>query len=271
MRKNIKIPLVFVLLLGSFLFSEFYEAKESGSNSILSRKLLRQPTQSLNSVPAVEDPSGVNSTISQDNENVAGSSVQQREFRDKLEQIQGRLQCYQTDSCDLPETDPKSAYFSLGQEISASLRDIQQNSDWMRSFPEEIQNLARQTILVEDGYVQEASLRLLQSYPTSEENWTSLQQALEENPEALFVQQALDELERYQKTPQSSEVSATVQSLLRGPHFTSEVVSENIFRFIDDQSVKGFESVLQNLPPNSKVAENVSRYLREYYRMKSAG
>lgn len=179
--------------------------------------------------------------------------------------------CYESQSCDFPQTDPRSYEFAVGKSLAARLDQILVK---FRNDPAAHQNLqvmARESFKIEDGFVQSAALNILRSFPPSAENLEVLAAGIVNNPDPSIVEQVMNEFERYVGTPHEAGVHASLRDILQGPHFSAQAAAQNILNFVNKTSYDEYKRTLAKLNPQSQAAKDLKAILTEYERSISGG
>jgi hypothetical protein len=186
--------------------------------------------------------------------------------------IHAANECYTSESCDFPMTDPKSYEISVGQHLKELLGEYRNQYGKDPKNRAEAEILARKFIRSADEFVQEISLEMLSDLPPSSENLQALTEALNGTSDPLLVEQAMDEMKRYLGTAEESQVHAFLRDLLdRGGVFSSEKAVQRILSFINPQSFPTYDNLARSLPINSTVAKDLRTALDEYRRLQSGG
>jgi hypothetical protein len=185
-------------------------------------------------------------------------------------QLQAEKICYRSESCHFPKTDPKSYRFALGRKIAEDLGAFQKN--FAHENPEEARSLALEFSSNDDGFVQEASLKILNELPPTAESLKAVTQVVTTTTDPSIVPQALGELKRYVGTAQESQVHEALGTLLStGGLLASQQASQGLLPFINATSVGYYQKILQTLPPGSEAARNLKISLQEYQRRSTGG
>lgn len=185
-------------------------------------------------------------------------------------QIQADKLCYESEACDFPKTDPKSYALAIGKKLALELSDFHQK--FGKDFPEESRALANDFVSNNDGFVQEAALKVLHELPTNAQSLKAVAAAVVDSADPGIVQQGMEEMQRYLGSPEEAAVHAALTTLLStGGSYSSQAASQGILPFIDPQSLGIYQKALATLNPNSEVARNLKSALREYQRLHSGG
>ena len=198
----------------------------------------------------------------------ANAEAEKKKMR---EDISATHNCYQSQSCDFPQTDPRSYEFAVGRALTEKIKLFHNQFKNDPSTQRELVALAKQAIKIEDGFVQSAALDIFKDLPISEENLAAIEAGLQNNTDPVIAEKALNEMQRYIGTPQEAHMQSVVQSMAGGAHFASQKVGENILPFINDKSFPAYQQLQKQLPAQSRVARDLATALREYRRQRSGG
>lgn len=174
--------------------------------------------------------------------------------------------CFESQNCNYPQTDPRSYELAVSQDIAAQLREFKKRFLGTKEY----ELLARKYIKSADGFSQEAALEMLAMLPPTPENLAAMTEGLNGTPDATLMRQALSQLKRYLGTPMENQVHEFLRTTITtGAHFSSEVASEGIFPFINNQSYPLYRQAIQTLPAGSTALRNLSSALKEYSRLRT--
>lgn len=193
------------------------------------------------------------------------------QFAKDFAELKNVENCYRTDTCNYPQTDPRSYSIAVGHDLAQKTAELHRNYAGDSSAQEGLMELAQLTIRIDDGFVQDAALDLLHDLPISAENLAALGEGLQYNTDPLISSKAILELGRYIGTPQELQMQTIVQDMLHGAHFAAQAAGENILPFINDKSFAAYQQLKNRLPPESRVARNLATALAEYRRQQSGG
>lgn len=192
--------------------------------------------------------------------------------REALTAIQSIENCYQSNTCDYPQTDSRSYEFAVGRDLAAKLKQFHAQYRQDPSAQEELKKLALRAFKVEDGFVQSVALDMFKDLPIDQERLQVLGEGLQTNPDPMIAEKALGELQRYINTSEEGQMQSIVQGILgQGAHFASQKVGENILNFINDRSFPSYQQLQQQLPAQSRVSRDLAGALREYRRQRTGG
>jgi hypothetical protein len=186
--------------------------------------------------------------------------------------IHAANECYASEICDFPNTDPKSYELSVGQNLKNLLSEYRNKFGRDPRNRAETESLAREFIRSGDEYVQETSLQMFSDSPPSAVNLQVLTEALKGTSDPLLVDQAMNELKRYLGTSEEHQVHEFLGELLgQGGVFSSEKAAQKILLFINPQSFSTYDNLARSLPSTSKVASDLRTALDEYRRLQTGG
>lgn len=189
-----------------------------------------------------------------------------------LQTIRTTKECYASEKCDFPQTDPKSYELAVGQALKGLLIEYRTKFATDLKNSAETQALALEYMKSQDEYLQEQALSMFSSLPTSSENLEAITTGLADTTDPLLVDQAMGEMKRYMGTSDEAQVHNYLRDLLgRGGVFSSEAAAKKILSFINSQSYGGYDGLARSLPSNSTVGQNLRTALDEYLRLQSGG
>jgi hypothetical protein len=175
----------------------------------------------------------------------------------------------ESEACDFPKTDPKSYHFGVSHALAAAILDFQ------RKHPEaerELGEIGREQIKNPEPWVQAAALQVLGALPPSPENAAAIEEGLRNTPDALLVEKAMHELQRYLGTPWEADAQRIVGEIAaQGAHFSAQQAALMILPFINERSERDFRSLLAGMEAGSKAASYLRSALTEYARQRSGG
>ncbi|MBX7231114.1 MAG: hypothetical protein K1X29_03410 [Bdellovibrionales bacterium] len=185
------------------------------------------------------------------------------------EELMALKQCYATQTCNFPQTDPRSYEFALGRAIALGLKNyFEQNKNNLQSL-EDLTALAQDFIQSRDGFVQDQALDILAYLPPSAENLESLTQALKDSSDGDLIEKSLAECKRYLNSENGEKVDQFVQHIVEsGGHFSSQRIASQIIPFINEKNFQKYQQILARLPKESVAARNLKASMEEYLLLK---
>lgn len=219
-----------------------------------------EPVQRLQRVPSSQGPA------------VTKAGAPKSEKEELVQKIQSFNDCYASEKCAFPQTDPKSYEHGVGQAIRDALEEYRVKYGKDSKNTGEMTKLAQQFMPSTDEFVQEQALEMFTALPPSSENLQAITEALRDTSDPLLVDQAMNEMKRYIGTADEVRVHEYLRELLgRGGVFSSEAAAKRILSFINQNSYAGYEGLAQSLPSNSTTAQNLRTALEEYRRLQTGG
>lgn len=202
----------------------------------------------------------------------AASEELPQEDADLLEEARTLKNCYHSNECDFPDTDPREYYFEVGKSMADLLDKIHQGAE-AGSVPDAtLVQAAEELLAVENGYVQAKAISLIEKYDTDLAAFPLVENALRQTVDAELFAQSLSLLSRYAENGHAGQVSELlVQQIESGGHHVSQLASERLFPFINASNVYQFQSLLETLPEDSVRYRNVRQALNEYALLLSGG
>lgn len=180
--------------------------------------------------------------------------------------------CYESETCDFPQTDPRSYELAVGKKMQELLKAYRTNFAKDPSNRQLTATLAREYIESTDEFVQEAAMELMSELPPSEENLKALTESLTNTSDPLLVEQAMSEMKRYMGTSSEILVHQYLADLLgRGAVFSSEKAVRGLFGFINSNSYPTYSELARTLPAGSSVGRDLRALLEEYRRQQTGG
>lgn len=231
----------------------------------------RSPLKSANPVPQEErQPAGTE--INKKNP-PSGSSGAILTNQDTLIQaLRETKECYHSESCDFPQTDPKSYDLAVGQKLKDLLKSYRVSFAKDPRNQAQTESIAREYITSEDEFVQEVALEMMSELPPSEENLKLITESLHNTTDPLLVEQAMNEMKRHLGTEHEPLVHQYLKDLVgRGAVFSSEQAVRGMFAFINAKSFPAYAELARSLPASSSVGRDLKALLEEYQRQQTGG
>lgn len=152
------------------------------------------------------------------------------------------LECYESDKCDYPHTDPKSYQIALNKDVSTFLRTISA-SEFLKNI--EMQKSLQDLMKQGDGFTQEEALKLLSQLPISQESLAAILEGTKNNyADPLIMEQVISELARYNNTPMAEQVRTFVaETLLSGPQYSAEAAAQKIRPLLSENNINYYKSI----------------------------
>lgn len=195
-------------------------------------------------------------------------STSQKTKEDLKREIQSTNDCYETQNCQFPQTDARSYDFAVGKKLAAQLKEFRE------SYPNspELAGLAETYVKSYDGHVQEEALKIMSALPASPNHLEAIFTGLQNTPDPLIVEQAMQELQRYMGTADEARVQEFLTNLMaHGAQYSSEKASELILAFLHERNIGFFRDALKQMTPGSIASEHLRSALKEFERMSAGG
>lgn len=187
-----------------------------------------------------------------------------------IQQIESTQKCYESNDCDFPNSDPRAYELAVGKRLAELLKNFRETFKNDPSARTELETIGREYMGSYDGFVQEEALKILALFPPSRSNMESIVDGLNNTPDPLIVEQAMNEMKRYLGSQDEALVLDFLTKLLsNGAQFSSEKASELILPFINEKSFPLFQKTLADMPQDSIAAKNLKAAIDEYLRLRS--
>ena len=185
-----------------------------------------------------------------------------------LSKIRELINCEQTNSCPVDNSDPRAGEFLRASMIVDEMNKIISIPSYSANFT--VKDLSIELLNFPDGYVQEKALELMAKMPDSSENVTPVLTMLEEGYDAKLMKQALIELKKYpNSSAQQSEVFINI--LETGSIYAGQTLANEILPFLNSDNIDSFNALLQRLPAESKKAKALKANIFEYQMIQTGG
>jgi len=265
MRSSHVAALITLVVLSAYL-SSVDKSKGSKNNLALRQPAGRFVTRSTSTKPTDLSP------LPPTSKKTALDEKKRLEFEAQKSQFEKVRQCYFSQDCPYPETDPRSYSFAVAKDLQLQLKILRDKFLNESELEESFRQLAHQSLEVLDGHIQSVALEILQQLPPSSQSREAITQALRNNPDPDIVSQAIDQLQRYLGSDQEDSVHLALQNMIGyGPQFSSETAARSLMGFINSRSFQSYLELSQKLPQNSTAAQTLRTYLKEFQRQQSGG
>lgn len=181
------------------------------------------------------------------------------------------LNCYSSEDCNYPKTDPKSYHFAVGQALKTEVLKLHAQVVRQKLVSVEVQNLAFKLMVVGDGHVKAAALHLLSSQPVSAESVRSIIQNILGYHDSALIQHAMLELLRYMGSEHEEEVHQSLNQAIRtGAPFVSREITQYIEPFLNEESLHYYQTTLNTISQSSEIYKNLKNSIQEFQRKQTA-
>jgi hypothetical protein len=199
-----------------------------------------------------------------------------QEWRSATSRLKALEDCQESLECDFPQDSPASYSYAVDEAMAQELRhfsDIAQKwKDRGGQMPTEAQAVARHFLTSPSDEVKEAAIELLAVAPPNSENMRAVIDGLRESVSGPLYQTGLEELSRYARGEESSEISAfLLETMKQGGHYAAEEVARATLPFINTTNFKQYLGALAEMSPRSSTYLHLKLNLEEYARMQRGG
>ncbi len=179
-------------------------------------------------------------------------------------------ECYESEACDFPHSDPRSYEYAVGQALTKQLRIYRLKYRGLPGHSDELTQLARDYISSFDPHVQAEALELFADLPVSGANIEAIRTAIETTPDPLLMEKAMVEMERYLTTAYEAKVHETLSKVISsGAHFSAQTAAQRILPFLNSKSVEIYKDIVDLVPAGSKASQDLISAIREFERQES--
>ncbi len=186
-----------------------------------------------------------------------------------LEKVEIYLECYESDRCDYPHTDPKSYQIALNKDVAKFLKQTPV-SVFLNNL--EMQKGLQELMKQGDGFTQEEALRLFSQLPMSQENLTAIFEGTKNNyADPLIMEQVIAELARYNNTPMAEQVRGFVaETLMSGPQYSAEAAAQKIRPLLSENNLSYYRSIAEKTK-STAVRGSLNSSIEDYALSLSGG
>jgi hypothetical protein len=180
--------------------------------------------------------------------------------------------CYKSETCPFPKDDPKSYDIAVGQALVKKISEF--HSIYKNNLQSRIdlEDLAREFLRSDDGFVQTEALAILSDLPLNSDNLRALSNAVPESTDPSFIESAMSELRRYIGQPQEALVHEALSKLMQqGSHFSSQAAARGIAPFVNALSYARYREVAAHVSKDTAAGEFLHAALAEYSRKRTGG
>jgi len=186
---------------------------------------------------------------------------------DPITAIRSTRACLDSGTCDFPQTDSRSYEFAVKRRLAVELAEAH-----AALGPDAVEEIARELMEIDDGYVQTQAILVFSALPPSRENLAAMTSTLALSHDPLVIEQAMNEWERYIGSPEEAMVQEFLADFIaHGGQFTAEKASSLVLRFLNERSESAFRAALAGMNPESTAAVNLRRAIAEYERQVTGG
>lgn len=192
-----------------------------------------------------------------------------------IESVEKKLddtfQCYVSENCNFPKTDPKSYYFAVGQQLKNDILQFQAQVIKHRIVSPRIQNMALFYLKAEDGHVKAAALHLLSTQPVAEKSVDAIINEILNYHDSMLINHALLELLRYLGSSSEDKIHQALNKAIRtGAPFVSREITNHIEPFINQNSLRYYQETLSTLSQSTLIYKTLKTRIEEFSRKQTA-
>jgi hypothetical protein len=186
---------------------------------------------------------------------------------DPIALVRNTRACLDSGNCDFPQSDSRSYEFAVNRRLAVELAEAH-----LALGAGAVEELSRELMSTDDGYVQTQAIRVFSALPPSRKNLAAMTSSLSLSHDPLVIEQAMKEFERYLGSPEEAMVQEFLADFIaHGGQFTAEKASSLVLRFLNERSESAFRAALASMIPESTAAVNLRRAIAEYERQNSGG
>lgn len=188
-----------------------------------------------------------------------------------IKEIDELASCYDKD-CSRPTIDPRTDYYSLGQELKRKLSDYKNYVIQNNLRNTEVAELATKYLAHSDGHVQEVALDILSTQETSRGSLDAIIGYVINGIDPNLIHQALLELQRYKNFDDQEKIrTALGKALINGTPFVAAAIAARMNLVLNSQNISYFENLMVQLDPKSKIYLSLKYSIQEYDQHLQAG
>lgn len=248
---------IFVIAISAYIFFGDFQGK---SMSFLSYKnpYSRKPASFELAAQSKDDE-----TVKKEEQKEIKVS-KSKKIEKKIDKLNDIVSCYQKD-CDFANTDSREYGLSVGQALKTEMMDLYEDVLKNEFESSEISMIANKLMAIEDGHVKEAAILLLSTQPPSQENLTSLIDNVIDYHDPNLIGLTLIELEKYDDEKYKIQIrDSFMKNFREGSLLVKEALAKGLYRFVSEDTRGQFQDILNNLPKNSRVRNNLKSSLDRF-------
>lgn len=182
----------------------------------------------------------------------------------KIDKINEVVSCYQKD-CDFADTDSREYGLSVGQALKSQMMELYEETLKMELESSQIEELGAKLLAIGDGHVKEAAILLLSTQPPSQMVLDSLIENVIDYHDPNLIGLTLIELEKYNDEKYKIQIrDSFMKNFKEGSLLVKEALAKGLYRFVSEDTRGQFQDILENLPKNSRVRNNLKSSLDRF-------
>ncbi|WP_144394361.1 hypothetical protein [Pleionea sediminis] len=188
------------------------------------------------------------------------------------EQAEKLMLCLEEESCDYPQTDPRSYGYALGKDMIQLMVSSQQAMVEGNLDTFQLRKIGLTFLSVPDGHVQAKAISVLNTLPVDSETFVRVDSVLNDHFDSVLLEKSLSFLLRYHTHGFGNEVDRLLQKQIRsGGHFSRQMLSAKILPFINESNVESYRSTANSLSQQSLEYRQLTTVLKEYQLFQQGG
>jgi phenylalanyl-tRNA synthetase beta subunit len=153
----------------------------------------------------------------------------------------------------------------VGQSLKTELLALYEDTLNRNRRDKRLSEISREFLKISDGHVKEAALFLLSTQEPTPENLNAILESIMNYHDANLIALALMELEKYQGAQYQVQLYENFKSNLKtGSIFVKEALARGIDQFVTLDTRGDFEDLLNEMPLNSRVRQNLKSSLDRF-------
>ncbi|TQV76700.1 hypothetical protein FLL45_01700 [Aliikangiella marina] len=182
------------------------------------------------------------------------------------------IDCFNDVNCDYPQSDPKSYFFAVGDDMKHLLKVTSANFASGNISDNEAQIIALDMLRIPNGHVQSEAIALLESLPVTDESFSALKSVFSDNFDSILLEKSLTLLHRYHQQGFDQELDALFQSLMiNGGHFVRQFISANLLPFINNSNIESYRHSASQMNNSTLEFRQLMSTLNEYELIQQGG
>lgn len=260
------------LIAGTWLIFKAHQGSSSqNSRQIASRSLVKNSNEGYEKSSSAQYDKNKGKQKTRRPAQQKPQFSQQRVINTSRKKLQELKDCYKHEACSYPKTDPKSYFFAVGQDLKKELFRLQGVVVQKEWESDEIAQVARDFLTIEDGHVKEAALHLISTQPTNDKSLDALLNEVIHFYDPKLIQHAMLELRRYLGSADEQKIHQSLsQALQTGSPAVAQEVARSIAPFVNKNSFEVYLETLNAMPPHSKSYRNLKASVEEYEKKQTA-
>lgn len=185
-------------------------------------------------------------------------------YMTKIESLKRLVTCYES-NCDFADGDPREYDLSVGRELKKEMMDLYEDVLKKEIVDKSIEKTAIEFLAISDGHVKEAALLLLSTQPPSQDALDAIINDVLDYHDPNLIGLTLMELEKYKDEAYKVQIRESfLKNFKSGSLLVREALAKGLYRFVSEDTRSQFENIMESLPKNSKVRNNIKYSLERF-------